>query len=72
MNRSSADAPTRIHPCPVCRKPVAWNASSPQRPFCSRRCQLVDLGTWASDGYQIPAEPSSALEQAPLEDEEQP
>jgi len=22
------------------------------RPFCSERCQLVDLGTWAGGGYE--------------------
>ncbi len=29
----------------------------PQRPFCSRRCQLIDLGEWASEGHAIPGEP---------------
>ncbi|MGB2131713.1 MAG: DNA gyrase inhibitor YacG, partial [Marinobacterium sp.] len=28
------------------------------RPFCSQRCRLIDLGEWASEGYQIAAEPS--------------
>lgn len=72
MSRSTADEPTRIHPCPVCRKPVAWNASSPQRPFCSRRCQLLDLGSWANEDYQIPAEPADTPEHEPPEDEDQP
>ena len=24
------------------------------RPFCSRRCQLLDLGAWAAESYVIP------------------
>jgi len=27
------------------------------RPFCSERCKMIDLGTWASDGYVVPGEP---------------
>jgi endogenous inhibitor of DNA gyrase (YacG/DUF329 family) len=23
------------------------------RPFCSERCRLIDLGTWATSGYSI-------------------
>ena len=23
------------------------------RPFCSERCQMVDLGTWAGEGYRV-------------------
>ncbi len=37
--------------CPICRKPS--DLSFPSFPFCSRRCKLLDLGTWASDGYRI-------------------
>ncbi len=24
------------------------------RPFCSERCQMVDLGSWAAERYRIP------------------
>jgi uncharacterized protein len=24
------------------------------RPFCSERCRMVDLGTWADEGYRVP------------------
>ena len=27
--------------------------ANPFRPFCSERCQMVDLGTWASEKYRI-------------------
>ncbi len=34
--------------CPTCQKPVIWSAENEFRPFCSERCQLLDLGEWAS------------------------
>lgn len=39
--------------CPTCGKRVMWNAQAPWRPFCSDRCQLIDLGAWADENYQI-------------------
>jgi endogenous inhibitor of DNA gyrase (YacG/DUF329 family) len=24
------------------------------KPFCSKRCQLMDLGSWANEAYKIP------------------
>ncbi|PVX38807.1 hypothetical protein C8D76_10728 [Pasteurella langaaensis DSM 22999] len=42
--------------CPTCKKPVAWRAESPYRPFCSKRCQLIDLGEWADEEKAIPCE----------------
>ena len=32
--------------CPTCQKQVAWSAENPNRPFCSDRCKLIDLGEW--------------------------
>jgi len=32
--------------CPHCGANVVWNADSPDRPFCSKRCRLIDLGAW--------------------------
>ncbi len=51
-------SPARIVPCPTCRKPVYWSESSRFRPFCSDRCRLIDLGTWANEGHRIPAQDS--------------
>ena len=39
--------------CPTCGKPVAWGEISPFRPFCSKRCQLIDLGEWAAAEKRI-------------------
>ncbi len=41
-------------PCPTCGEPVDW-ATSEQRPFCSERCRLLDLGRWASEDYRVDA-----------------
>lgn len=38
--------------CPICKKPVALG--DPFMPFCSERCQLIDLGKWADEDYRIP------------------
>ena len=45
---------TRTVDCPTCGKAVAWTPDSADRPFCSERCRLIDLGEWASEGYRIP------------------
>ncbi|MGV3345369.1 DNA gyrase inhibitor YacG [Enterobacteriaceae bacterium LUAb1] len=39
--------------CPACRKAVVWGEISPYRPFCSKRCQLIDLGEWAAEEKYI-------------------
>ena len=45
--------PTELN-CPQCKKNVLWNNEFPQRPFCSKRCQLIDLGDWANETFSIP------------------
>lgn len=40
--------------CPTCQKDVEWIASNVDRPFCSARCRLIDLGEWASGNHAIP------------------
>lgn len=39
--------------CPNCKTIVEWNASAEFRPFCSKRCQLIDLGQWADEEHTI-------------------
>lgn len=41
--------------CPTCKKTVSWGPESPYRPFCSKRCQLIDLGEWADEEKRIPS-----------------
>lgn len=37
--------------CPICTQPVT--DQTPHRPFCSPRCQDVDLGRWLGEEYRI-------------------
>jgi uncharacterized protein len=39
--------------CPTCDKKQVWDTSNKDRPFCSPRCKLIDLGEWASEGHKI-------------------
>jgi endogenous inhibitor of DNA gyrase (YacG/DUF329 family) len=56
----------RIVNCPHCGKSVKWTTANPWRPFCSERCKLIDLGTWANEGYRIPvADDESAGDEQP-------
>lgn len=40
--------------CPTCHKDVEWSEKNICRPFCSKRCQLIDLGDWATEEHRIP------------------
>ncbi len=39
--------------CPTCQQSVAWLESNQFKPFCSKRCKLIDLGEWASESHKI-------------------
>lgn len=41
-----------VVPCPVCKKP----SSQVHHPFCSPRCQDIDLNRWLSGVYVIPGQ----------------
>jgi uncharacterized protein len=45
--------------CPTCGHPVPWAAEHSYKPFCSERCQLIDLSEWAMEEKRIPGEPLS-------------
>jgi uncharacterized protein len=55
--------PTR--PCPICGKPSA----QAHHPFCSARCQDVDLNRWLSGSYHVPTE-EGPDEPAPTSDQD--
>ena len=57
--------PVRILPCPTCRKPVKWSSANKYRPFCSKRCRLIDFGGWADGSYRIEGDP--AFDDAPAD-----
>lgn len=50
----------KVHKCPICGK-LTNNAK--YRPFCSKRCADIDLGTWFAEGYVIEGK-------APIDEEE--
>jgi hypothetical protein len=45
--------------CPTCKQLTEYSLDNPYRPFCSKRCKLIDLGLWASEQYAIPADAKS-------------
>jgi len=51
--------------CPLCHKHAELGQAS--FPFCSARCKLLDLNSWASGSYVIPGRELYSLTE--LEDE---
>lgn len=61
-----ANAPARsvAYVCPICSTAVPSidestsvqaSAAHRYRPFCSARCQRIDMGNWLGERYTIPA-----------------
>lgn len=46
---------TRTVACPNCKNAAEFTPNNPYRPFCSKRCKLIDLGLWASEQFTIAA-----------------
>lgn len=42
--------------CPICGK----KSDKDHAPFCSNRCQQVDLNRWLGEQYRIPTEESGS------------
>lgn len=61
--------PTVVN-CPTCKNQVQWNDKSEHRPFCSKRCQLIDLGEWSFENNKIssPVTNANDLNQDMIED----
>lgn len=55
-------------PCRICHKTTAKEF----HPFCSPRCQQVDLGKWLTGSYTVPVVEHDDIEEAdiPTEGEE--
>jgi endogenous inhibitor of DNA gyrase (YacG/DUF329 family) len=51
----------QISTCPICGR----RASEATRPFCTPRCQEVDLGRWLTGGYRIPGPPAELEDDPP-------
>jgi len=44
--------------CPTCRRDDVVADDFQWRPFCSRRCKIIDLGNWLEEVYRI-SEPAA-------------
>jgi endogenous inhibitor of DNA gyrase (YacG/DUF329 family) len=51
---TTRDAMTTLT-CPICGQPFD-SEFTPAMPFCSVRCQQVDLGRWIDEKYALPHE----------------
>lgn len=40
--------------CPTCKKKTDYDLENDFRPFCSNKCKLIDLGSWAAEEFSIP------------------
>lgn len=61
MTDSATTAPQpaipKVYPCPRCGSLAPWQDNA-NKPFCSARCKLIDLGAWANEDYKVAAEDS--------------
>lgn len=58
MTISSADATqlsARTVPCPQCGNEALFSPKNAYRPFCSKRCKLIDFGAWSNESYRVPS-----------------
>ena len=44
--------------CPICRRKLSYDSIDqvPYRPFCGKRCKLIDLSRWLDEEYRISEE----------------
>jgi endogenous inhibitor of DNA gyrase (YacG/DUF329 family) len=54
--------------CFICKAPVPPRPANKAFPFCSARCQTIDLGHWLSGDYRIP-EDAKAVDESEGEHE---
>jgi endogenous inhibitor of DNA gyrase (YacG/DUF329 family) len=54
--------------CPICDQVLQGQSTAewPQFPFCSERCQLIDLGRWLGERYRIAP---ATQEEGPADDD---
>ena len=48
----------KVGHCPLCKKSTTFAF----RPFCSKKCKMVDLYKWVSGHYVIPGDPEDMLQ----------
>jgi hypothetical protein len=56
---------TKLH-CPICGKQFD-SEETLAMPFCSVRCQQIDLGRWFNEQYSLPHRPEQESDETPDE-----
>jgi endogenous inhibitor of DNA gyrase (YacG/DUF329 family) len=56
ITKNSPNSGIEVIACPQCGKAITWIEKEKYRPFCSKRCQMIDFGDWANERNSIPAE----------------
>jgi len=64
---TKAVTPDRTHRCSYCGESFK-RSESKNMPFCSRRCQQIDLGMWLNESYGLPHEGEGAPDYDPDSD----
>ncbi len=62
--------PAPIVTCPNCKRELEYDSTNPFRPFCSKRCQSLDLEAWASERYRVATSEDASQNNAPVDDDE--
>jgi uncharacterized protein len=60
-----------IKTCPICKTVLEFERATIQNkyfPFCSARCQKIDLGAWAKEEYRVETVQSNKSDLDDLED----
>jgi endogenous inhibitor of DNA gyrase (YacG/DUF329 family) len=55
MRNKTRPTQRRVRRCPICDRPLQ-DAEDSRDPFCSARCQRIDLGRWLGGDYRVPSE----------------
>ena len=48
--------------CPRCGRQTEYVPTNKFRPFCSERCQTIDLGAWADEQYRVPVHDPNSIQ----------
>jgi uncharacterized protein len=51
----------KVAACPICDKEADLDETNTYRPFCSKRCRLIDLGQWINESYTIAESHSDSI-----------
>ncbi|MEX2524696.1 MAG: DNA gyrase inhibitor YacG [Gammaproteobacteria bacterium] len=57
-------------PCPVCKLNTSSISDKQWLPFCSKRCQLIDLGDWLDENHRIPEKDNEAQDWENMNDDD--